>query len=230
MKQMRSLMLLSIFLFLLVACGGAEEAPPTALPPTTVEEPVAAVPTATTAVITAPTNEPDEPLPPPPTVAPAPTSTVAPDPVVEEATAVPIEIISLLSPADFGTDRNPLTGELMTNPADLQRRPLAVKLSNSPPSYTRPQSGLNQADLVFEHTTEGNITRFTAIFYGQTPEKVGPIRSARLIDVELPAMYDAALFYSGTSTGVGERLRGSDIRSPAHPQHRSGWLLSHRRG
>jgi hypothetical protein len=51
------------------------------------------------------------------------------------------------------------------------------------------------------------------IVYGQTPEKVGPIRSARLIDVELPAMYDAALVFSGSSIGVSSRLFGSDFRA-----------------
>ena len=80
------------------------------------------------------------------------------------------------------------------------------------PQFTPvPQSGLNDADLVFEHTTEGNLTRFTAIFYGETPEKIGPVRSARLIDIELPAMYDAALAYSGSSNGVGNRLQNSDF-------------------
>ncbi|MEM7014129.1 MAG: DUF3048 domain-containing protein, partial [Verrucomicrobiota bacterium] len=100
-----------------------------------------------------------------------------------------------------------MTGE-ETDPARLQRRPLAVKISNSPPSFVRPQSGLNDADIVFEHITEGNLTRFTLIVYGDDPEKVGPIRSARLVDVELPAMYDAALVYSGASTGVSNKLLG----------------------
>ncbi len=139
---------------------------------------------------------------PPPTIAPIPTSTIAVDENVAEEAA----IIS-----NFGSDRNPLTGELVSDPANLQRRPLAVKLSNAPASYTRPQSGLNDADLVWEHTTEGNLTRFTAIVYGETPPRLGPVRSARLIDLELPAMYSAALGYSGSSNGVGELLRSSDF-------------------
>ena len=137
----------------------------------------------------------------PPTIAPLPTSTgVSTEAANDEG------IIS-----EFGDDRNPLTGELVSDPANLQRRPLAVKLSNAPAVYTRPQSGLNDADLVFEHTTEGNLTRFTAIIYGKTPPRLGPVRSARLIDIELPAMYDAALGYSGSSNGVAARLRNSDF-------------------
>jgi hypothetical protein len=79
----------------------------------------------------------------------------------------------------------------------LDRRPIAIKLSNS--ARVRPQAGLNNADLVFEHLTEGGITRFTAIYYSQDASKVGSIRSGRLIDLEIPIMYDAAFAYSGSS-------------------------------
>lgn len=196
-------------LLLLVACGG-DDIPtlPTLAPTvegaatievaqaTAVDEEPTIVPTATATL-----------LPPPPTMAPPATLTPIPEPT---ATATP-EAILLLTKEDFGDNRNPLTGELVDDPSVLQRRPIAVKISNSPGDQVRPQSGLNDADLVFEHTTEGNITRFTAIFYGKTPPKVGSIRSARLIDIELPAMYDAALVYSGSSTGVGRRLFSSDF-------------------
>jgi hypothetical protein len=73
----------------------------------------------------------------------------------------------------------------------------------------RPQAGLNQADLVFEHYSEGGITRFTAVFYTNTPKRVGSIRSARLIDLEIPLMYDAAFAYSGSSAPIKEMMRES---------------------
>ena len=107
---------------------------------------------------------------------------------------------------EFEGLRNPLTGEPAEDPSLLERRPLAVKISNAPANWVRPQSGLNDADIVFDHVTEGALTRFTMIIYGKTPPDVGPIRSARLIDLELPSMYDASLVYSGTSVGVGRRL------------------------
>ena len=203
MKKLQ--LILFCCVFLLVACNIED---PTSTPTQPPQTAVLSQATATTVELA--TTMP--PLPPPPTVPPIPTSTQPPQTATPLPTNTP-EPILLLSEADFGTDRNPLTGELVADPAVLQRRPLAVKLSNSPATYTRPQSGLNQADLVFEHTTEGNITRFTAIFYGNTPARVGPIRSARLIDVELPVMYDAALFYSGSSVGVGNRLYSSDFRN-----------------
>ena len=104
-----------------------------------------------------------------------------------------------------------MTGEEVADPKVLLRRPIAIKISNSPAEWVRPQSGLSQADLVFEHLTEGPVTRFTAVFYSQTPPEVGPIRSARLIDLEIPAMYDAGLVFSGASDGVNKRLYGSDL-------------------
>ncbi|MDX1413894.1 MAG: DUF3048 domain-containing protein [Candidatus Promineifilaceae bacterium] len=194
---------LSILICLLVACTQpAETRAPTIALPTSTPEAVAR----DTAVHNPTQNPTNTPLPATraPTALPTSTPTSTPTPM---PTAV-----TLLAAADFGPNRNPLTGELVADTAVLQRRPLAVKVANWPPEHTRPQSGLGAADLVFEHPTEGAITRFTAIIYSRTPAKIGPIRSARLIDVEIPAMYDAGLAYSGASIGVSRRLGGSDIR------------------
>ncbi|MCA9899188.1 MAG: DUF3048 domain-containing protein, partial [Anaerolineales bacterium] len=203
MKQFSSLLILLLFVLLAVACGEENAPTPTPIAPPLDVEVATAVSTPTTQPTTNPTSTIT--LPPPPTIPPAATSAPTSEPVAEG--------VSLLTISDFGTDRNPLTGELVDDPAQLQRRPLAIKISNAPPSYVRPQAGLNSADWVFEHTAEGHITRFTLIMYGQEAELVGPIRSARLIDVELPAIYDAALVFSGASVGVNQRLNASDFES-----------------
>ena len=142
----------------------------------------------------------------------APATLAAPATATAVATSTPFTIM-LSQPSDFGDGRNPLTGEEVADPNQLNRRPLAIKISNAPAAWVRPQSGFNDADLVFEHITEAGITRFTMIVYGKTPPDVGPIRSARLIDLELPAMYDAALIYSGSSDGVRKKLFASDFSS-----------------
>ena len=54
---------------------------------------------------------------------------------------------------------------------------LVVKIDNYPAA--RPQTGLNDADIVFEEPVEGGITRFAAVFQCQSPPLIGPIRSAR---------------------------------------------------
>ncbi|MCP4359400.1 MAG: DUF3048 domain-containing protein [Chloroflexi bacterium] len=201
----KTMILLGMCILLLAACGGDEEATATTLPPpASSEQPeVAAEATPTLAAEPAVTNT----LPAPPTLAPPP-NTPTPPPTPTEAAP---ESLLLIDPEDFGEDRNPLTGEFVDDPEMLQRRPLAIKISNAPAFYVRPQSGLNDADWVIEHTAEGAVTRFTILVYGQTPPTVGPIRSARLIDIELSAMYDAALIYSGTSVGVANRMLASDI-------------------
>jgi len=104
----------------------------------------------------------------------------------------------------------PLTGQAVSDPSVLERRPLAVKISNFPP-IVRPQAGLSYADVVLEHLSEAGLTRLTAIFLSQDVEKVGSIRSARLLDLEIPAMFKSMFVYSGASGGVKQSIQQSDF-------------------
>lgn len=76
-------------------------------------------------------------------------------------------------------------------------RPVAVMINNHP--QARPQSGLGQADVVYELLAEGDITRFLAIFQSEKPEKIGPIRSARDYYIELAKGYDSLYIAHGYS-------------------------------
>ncbi len=111
--------------------------------------------------------------------------------------------------AQFPPDVNPLTGLQVADVQVLERRPMIVKVSNAP-ALVRPQAGLSQADIVFEHYVEGGLTRISAVFYSQSPERVGSIRSARLIDHELVPMFDGMLAFSGGSLGVEKYIFGSE--------------------
>jgi hypothetical protein len=113
-------------------------------------------------------------------------------------------------PVALGGNVCPLTGLPVANAARLERRPIAVKISNSP-AIVRPQAGIASADVLFEHYAEGKVTRFTAVFLSQDVPKVGSIRSARLIDLEIPAMFKSMFTFSGASAGVLGRLRASDF-------------------
>ena len=77
----------------------------------------------------------------------------------------------------------PLTGLAPASGAVPQRPALAVKVDDYPDA--RPQSGIDQADIVFDEPVEGGITRFAAIFQCQSPALVGPIRSARAVDLQI---------------------------------------------
>jgi hypothetical protein len=96
----------------------------------------------------------------------------------------------------------PLDGTKLTqsNRAVSARRPVIVQVDNAPGA--RPQSGLSQADIVYEAMAEGDITRFSAIFACHEADVVGPVRSARLVNLELVPQYSALLANSGSSPGV----------------------------
>lgn len=159
-----------------------------------------------------------------PSALPTPTRTVTPThtflPTLEPtvtSSPLPSSTPSLvIGPDKFPPNVNPLTGETVSDPIVLNRRPLAIKISNYP-DCVRPQHGLSLADLVFEHYAEGGSTRLTAIFYGNDVQQVGSIRSVRLIDLELPAMYRAVLAFSGASDGVLKKLKASDFKE---------WIIS----
>ena len=76
----------------------------------------------------------------------------------------------------------PLTGAPVPGRRDVPNRsPLAFKVDNYPTA--RPQTGINKADVVFEEPVEGGITRLVAVFQCQSATLVGPVRSARNIDI-----------------------------------------------
>ncbi|HET89975.1 MAG TPA: DUF3048 domain-containing protein, partial [Chloroflexi bacterium] len=107
---------------------------------------------------------------------------------------------------------NPLTGEVVSDASLLDRVPVVLKISNWPGQYVRPQAGINSADMIFEHYNEGWFaTRWSTVYLGQDPERVGPVRSGRLIDLELPAIYKGVLACSGFSNGVLAIMKNSDL-------------------
>ncbi|MCD4685847.1 MAG: DUF3048 domain-containing protein, partial [Anaerolineae bacterium] len=110
---------------------------------------------------------------------------------------------------------NPLTGLPVAEPGALDRRPLAIKISNAPDTV-RPQAGIAEADLVFEHLVEGGLTRFTAVFWTHTPPRVGSIRSARLIDLDIPVMTGALFAYSGASNEIRDLIAASPFAPRAY--------------
>jgi hypothetical protein len=102
---------------------------------------------------------------------------------------------------------NPLTG-LATDPVLLQRRPLLVRIGNDERVRTSLwQAGMSSADLVFEELIDqlGSQyinTRMSAVFLGSDPPLVGPVRSGRLVNLQLVPMLGGALANAGASDGV----------------------------
>lgn len=110
-------------------------------------------------------------------------------------------------------DLNPLTGLPPSDPALMERRPLAIKVANYP-RYNRPQFGLTLADHVYEYYIEGGLTRFIAVFYGNNSEWVGPVRSGRYFDEHIQRMYHAYLVFKFADPRVESHLETTSDVAP----------------
>lgn len=103
----------------------------------------------------------------------------------------------------------PLTGLPVEDQAKANRPALVVKIDNHPDAV--PQSGLNEADIVYEENVE-SWTRFAAVYQSQDADPVGPIRSGRTQDINLLGSLNKPLFaWSGGNGGVTAAIRASDL-------------------
>ena len=201
--------------FMLSACTQTLPPSPTGTPIAVAEDTVTPTHTAAPTEVP-PTATSTEPPTPTPTDEPTLTTTATPGPLDNYPTEG-------YGPIRFPDDINPLTGLPAASPGLLDRRPIAVKISNGPRGI-RPQWGLSLADHVYEYYQEVGRTRFNAIFYGQDADMAGPIRSARFADEHFVRMYksffaygsaDARVLWRLFNTGFGKRFASiSDAPCP----------------
>lgn len=125
---------------------------------------------------------------------PKPAKTVAKSQKTEvKKPAVPEKFYSRLSGVEVASK------ELETAPV------FGVMIENSIPA--RPQSGLNQAEVVFEAIAEGGITRFLALYQQNKPELIGPVRSVRGYYIDWASGFDASIAHVGGSGDALARIR-----------------------
>ena len=134
-----------------------------------------------------------------PTAAPdASPSSSAPAPSVS-APAIP-------SPSPTPVPTSPLTGLPETTPSPV----LIVKLDNT--HNAQPHAGLKDADIVYIEEVEYGITRIAAVFSGIIPAHIGPVRSARITDIDLLAQYGTPAFaYSGAQRKMYPAIDGASL-------------------
>ncbi|QOY37837.1 DUF3048 domain-containing protein [Anaerobacillus isosaccharinicus] len=89
----------------------------------------------------------------------------------------------------------PLTG--MGTNDEVSHRAFGVMIENT--RSARPQSGIYQADLVYEVLSEATITRLLAFFHSEKPEIIGPVRSARDYYINLNNGYNGIYVSAGGS-------------------------------
>jgi len=125
---------------------------------------------------------------------------------VEKQTALPGPSTSFEEdPNAPKTAECPLNGSMHTEKAKEfwnERRPLAIMIENH--TEARPQSGLTNADIIYEAVAEGGITRFMAIYLCNVADvQVGPVRSARTYYLDWLGEYDALYAHVGGANSPG---------------------------
>lgn len=125
-----------------------------------------------------------------------------PAPVVEKKEEVK-------EPPKPTTEPSKLTGVPVS--PELNQLPVtAIMIENSPDA--RPQSGLNDAGVVFEAIAEGGITRFLTLFQETQPDYIGPVRSVRPYYLDWLKAFDAAVAHVGGSGEALARIRNEGIK------------------
>ena len=105
---------------------------------------------------------------------------------------------------------SPLTGELVKTESATQKPVTAIMIENSPEA--RPQSGLKDAEVVYEAVAEGGITRFLALYQQHKPGLIGPVRSVRLYYVDWLTPFNASVAHVGGSAKALKLVRNGSYR------------------
>ena len=116
----------------------------------------------------------------------------------------------IAAPAPPPAYYSPLSGEKVDAETDTTKPVTAVMIENSPDA--RPQSGLKQAEVVYEAIAEGGITRFLALYQQSKPKLIGPVRSVRPYYVSWVRPYDASVAHVGGSSKALKMVRGKAYR------------------
>ena len=89
---------------------------------------------------------------------------------------------------------------------------LAVKIDDT--KEARPQIGITDADVVYVEQVESGLTRLLALYSSNYPDEIGPVRSARISDIDLLAQYGRLAFaYSGSQTKMRPVLAAANLNN-----------------
>lgn len=105
----------------------------------------------------------------------------------------------------------PLTGLVDPGAASHGRPALSVKVENTYES--RPQTGIDQADVVYEEVVEYDITRFVAVFNSTVPAVIGPVRSVRSEDPDIVWPLGGIFAYSGGAPVNVEAINAAPVHA-----------------
>lgn len=121
-----------------------------------------------------------------------------------------VEVVEMIEDEDVILPyQAPFTG--LRGEKEFTDRPVLVTINNHP--HARPQSGIANADIVYEMVAEGNITRLLALFQSELPETIGPVRSARDYFIEIASGLDSFYVAHGYSPEARELLASGIVDS-----------------
>ena len=131
---------------------------------------------------------------------------------------IPITLIFLIlgskaiSPISEFVSGDKIEKNLLSGLAGGNNQILVVKVDDT--KEARPQIGLEDADVVYVEQVEAGLTRIAAIFSSTLPELIGPVRSARISDIELLAQFGrVGLAYSGAQSKLRPVLSAANIEN-----------------
>ena len=131
---------------------------------------------------------------------------------------IPATLIFLLlasnaiSPLSDFITKEEVEKNLINGLAGSNNQILVVKVDDT--KEARPQIGLEGADVVYVEQVEAGLTRIAAIYSSILPEIIGPVRSARISDIELLAQFGrVGLAYSGAQSKMRPVLAAANIEN-----------------
>ncbi len=99
-----------------------------------------------------------------------------------------------------------------TGLAGENKQILVVKIDDT--NAAHPQIGVEAADVVYVEQVEGGLTRLAAIYTSKLPPLIGPIRSARISDIELLAQFGRVGFaYSGAQSKMRPVIAAANLEN-----------------
>jgi hypothetical protein len=125
-----------------------------------------------------------------------------------------IVLSSCASPSSFvkKVTQAEVEKNVLTNLPGTNGPVLAVKIDDT--NAAHPQVGLNSADVIYIEQVEGGLTRLAAIFTDKIPDLIGPVRSARISDIEILEQYGRVGFaYSGAQSKMRPILAAANLEN-----------------
>ena len=129
---------------------------------------------------------------------------------------ISLTVIILALTGNTNLPKLPLVKEpaknFFTGLAGENKQILVVKIDDT--NAAHPQIGVESADVVYVEQVEGGLTRLAAIYTSKLPPLIGPIRSARISDIELLAQFGRVGFaYSGAQSKMRPVIAAANLEN-----------------